>query len=179
VNLPEIEFSALRTTIASRGTVRMILLPVTVIAWAIVSLLILIFSDLPILALLPLAVLAGGFEALHALHVSVERIGRYLQVFYEDGSTLPLWETTAMAVGPALPGGGVDPLFAVVFLGATVLNLLPALLPGPTPAELAAVVVLHAAFIFRVVRARAAAAKQRAVELEGYRALRRPDREHR
>jgi len=51
----------------------------------------------------------GGFEAIHALHVGAERIGRYLQVYYEDAPDAPRWETTAMAVGPALPGGGIDP----------------------------------------------------------------------
>jgi hypothetical protein len=38
--------------------------------------------------------------------------------------------------------------------------------------ELGVVGALHAAFIFRVIRARGAAARQRAVELETYRALR-------
>jgi hypothetical protein len=172
VSLSEIEYSALRQTIATRGTARMLLLPVTMIAWAATSLVVLLFNDLPILSLFPLAVLVGGFEAIHALHVGVERIGRYVQVFYEAGTALPRWETTAMSVGPALPGGGVDPLFTVVFLTSAVLNLLSALLPRPTAIEAAAVMVLHAAFAFRVVRAYGAATKQRAVELESYRALR-------
>ena len=37
----------------------------------------------PIATLLPLLVLASMFEAVFALHVGVERIGRYLQVFHE------------------------------------------------------------------------------------------------
>jgi hypothetical protein len=79
-----------------------------------------------------------------------------------------------MAVGPALPGGGIDPLFATVFLCATVLNLIPALLPEPTPLELGVIATLHMLFVVRVLRARIAAARQRAVELESFRALRKP-----
>jgi hypothetical protein len=132
----------------------------------------LLFGEVPVACLLPLGVLVGGFEAIHALHVGVERIGRYLQVFYEAGGDMPRWETTAMAVGPSLPGGGIDPLFSVVFVCATFLNAVPALLPQPTRIELAVISALHAAFVFRVIRARGAAARQRAVELETYRALR-------
>jgi hypothetical protein len=113
--LPDAEYSVLRHTIASRGTVRMVLFPVVMIAWAALALMVLTFGDAPIAALYPLAVLVGGFEAIHALHVGVERIGRYLQVYYENPEAGPRWENTVMAVGPALPGGGIDPLFTVVF----------------------------------------------------------------
>ena len=65
----------------------------------------------------PLAILVGGFESINALHVGVERIGRYLQVFYE-GMPAPAWETTTMAAASRLRGGGVDPLFTVVFSAA-------------------------------------------------------------
>ena len=171
MSLRESEFTSLRATIALRGTVRMALLPVTLLGWALVSVLILLFGDLPVAVLFPLAVLIGGFEAIHALHVGAERIGRYLQVYYEDAPEAPRWETTAMAVGPALPGGGIDPLFSVVFISAALANLIPAFTPGPTRPELAVLLPLHAAFIVRVVRARGAAARQRAVELESYRAI--------
>jgi hypothetical protein len=177
MSLTGAEFAALRQTIATRGTARMILLPVTVIAWAVLTTLLLLLSELPVAALLPLAVLVGGFEAIHALHVGAERIGRYLQVFYEGDPTGPQWETTAMAVGPALPGGGIDPLFTVVFTCTTVINLMPALLPQPAAIEVGVVGVLHAAFLFRIVRARGAAARQRAVELESFRALKSPPAE--
>lgn len=169
--LAETEFAVLRQTISSRGTTRMALVPVTLIGWAALALTVMLLSALPVAVLLPLAVLVGGFEAIHALHVGAERIGRYLQVSYETDPDGPRWETTAMAVGPALPGGGFDPLFSAVFVGAAVVNLLPALAPQPTPIELGTVLVLHAAFVFRVIRARGAAARQRAVELESFRAL--------
>ncbi len=93
--------------------------PVTFIGWAIVAATLTVLGSQPATSLFPLAVLAGGFEAIHALHVGVERIGRYLQVFYESAPEGPMWETTAMSVGPALPGGGVDPLFTVIFAFAT------------------------------------------------------------
>lgn len=171
------EFLTLRQTIAIRGTVRMALLPLTLIAWSItaVALLVfetaLLFSSFPLASVFPLAILVAGFEAIHALHVGAERIGRYLQVFYEGADNGPRWETTAMAVGPALPGGGIDPLFTVVFACAAIANLLPALLPAPTAIEAVVIGVLHVAFVVRIVRARGAAARQRAVELETYRAI--------
>jgi len=172
MSLTDSEYAALRQTIASRGTARVILLPVTVLGWAILASLLMLFSDLPVAAIFPLAVLTAGFEAIHALHVAAERVGRYLQVYYEASPDGPQWETAAMAVGPALPGGGIDPLFTVLFTSAAVLNLIPALLPQPTPLEIGVIGALHAIFIVRVLRARIAAARQRAVELESFRALR-------
>ena len=165
------EYAALRQVISSRGTARIVLLPATIFAWAALAAVLLLFTDLPAAALFSLAVLTAGFEAIHALHVGAERIGRYLQVFYEGNPDGPQWETTAMAVGPALPGGGVDPLFTVVFLLATILNLIPAFIVEPTWIELAVVGLLHVAFLVRVLRARGAAARQRAVELESFKAL--------
>jgi hypothetical protein len=171
MSLTESEFLVLRQTIASRGTVRMVLLPITMLGWAGMVTLLLLFSELPVAALFPLGILVGGFEAIHALHVGVERVGRYLQVFHEGAPGGPGWESAAMAVGPALPGGGIDPLFTAVFAGATTLNMLPALIPGPTGVELGVVGFFHVAFVLRIVRARGAAARQRAVELESFRAL--------
>jgi hypothetical protein len=77
-----------------------------------------------------------------------------------------------MMVGPALPGGGVDPLFTVLFAAAAVINLIPSLLPGPTRLEWVFIGLVHAAFLLRLARTRWAAARQRAVELESYRAIR-------
>jgi hypothetical protein len=149
----------------------MVLVPLTCVGWAILTMTVLLVGGPPVAALLPLAVLAGGFEAIHALHVGAERIGRYLQVYYEGDPSGPKWETTAMTVGPALPGGGIDPLFSALFVAITLVNLLPALLPAPTPIESGVLGLMHAAFVFRIVRARGAAARQRAVELESFKAL--------
>jgi hypothetical protein len=171
MSLSEAEFVILRRTIAIRGTARMILFPVTMIGWAALALIVLIFGEAPVAALFPLAVLVGGFEAIHALHVGVERIGRYLQVYYENPETGPRWETTVTAVGPALPGGGIDPLFSTVFACVSFVNMIPALVPPRTRTEVGVIGVLHLAFVIRVVRARGAAARQRAVELESFRAI--------
>ena len=184
MNLTESEFTVLRQTIATRGTARMVLFPVTILGWAALAGTFTVAGGSPVASLFSLGVLTAGFEAIHALHVGIERIGRYLQVFYEGDDDGPKWETTAMSVGPALPGGGIDPLFTTVFGCAVIVNLLPALLPLPARLEFAiaadgtnrAVMVgvgaLHAALIVRLVRARGAAARQRAVELESYRAIR-------
>jgi len=173
MSLPDTEYAVLRQTIASRGTARMVLFPVTIIAWASLALIVLTFAEAPVASLFPLAVLAGGFEAIHALHAGVERIGRYLQVYYENLETGPQWETIAMKVGPALPGGGIDPLFTLVFASATFVNVVPALAlqPRPTAIELGVIGVLHVALVIRIVRARGAAARQRAVELESFRQI--------
>ena len=172
MSLTESEFAALRQTIASRGTARMALFPATMLGWAALAGTLPILGGSPVASLFSLGVLAAGFEAIHALHVGVERIGRYLQVFYEGEGEGPKWETTAMSVGPALPGGGVDPLFTVVFACAVIVNLIPALLPSPTRLEIGVIGAFHAALLVRLVRARGAAARQRAVELESYRAIR-------
>jgi hypothetical protein len=172
MSLQASEFTVLRQTIASRGTVRVVLLVVTLLGWAALAVVLLLFSVLPVAVVYPLAVLAAGFEGIHALHVGVERIGRYLQVYFEGEPDGPRWETTVVSVGPALPGGGIDPLFAVLFSCAAVLNLIPALLLQPIPIEIGVLGALHLAFVVRVVRARGAAARQRAVELESFRALR-------
>ena len=175
MSLTDLEFRILRETIAARGTVRMALLPATMLGWASLCGGLLVFTELPVAAVFPLGVLVAGFEAIHALHVGVERIGRYLQVYYEPGDGGPRWESTAMRLGPGLPGAGVDPLFTVVFVAAAMANLVVALVPEPVVTDLAALLALHAGFVIRVVRARAAAARQRAVDLEVFRALRAED----
>ena len=121
------EYTALRQTIAHRGTLRIGLLPGTLLGWGLLAALVIAGAESARAGLLPLGMLVGGFEAIHALHFGVERIGRYLQVFYEetgegDPADRPRWETTAMAAGPALPGGGIDPLFTPVFMTAVVVN---------------------------------------------------------
>ena len=172
MSLAESEYTVLRHTIASRGTARITLLPVTLIGWALVAGTLAVLGNNPAMSLFSLAILAGGFEAIHALHVGVERIGRYIQVFYEGTGDVPRWETTAMSIGPALPGGGVDPLFTVIFALVTLLNLMAAIVPSPTRLELAVIGLMHGAFLLRLVRGRWAASRQRAVDLESYRAVR-------
>ena len=168
------EFTVLRQTIATRGTVRMALLPVTVIGWAAITVALLHLGnpiDRALVWLIPLSVVIGGFEAIHALNVGVERIGRYLQVYYEGQSDGPTWETTAMSMGPGLPGGGIDPLFSVVISALAGLNLVLAFPHLRTTTDYVVVLPVHAIFWIRVIRARGAAARQRAVDLETFRAI--------
>jgi hypothetical protein len=161
------EFAALRATIRERGTIRMILLPIAFGLWGGAAIATTAAIQLPIGALLPLLVLAAGFEAIYALHINVERIGRYLQVFHEpDGG----WEHTAMTFGQRFPGRGPDALFSNLFLMATALNYLPVALGGTT-SELIVGGVLHLVLAFHIGTARSRASKQRAQDLERFQAL--------
>jgi len=163
------EFEALRATIRERGTVRMILLPVTFGLWAGAAIATTAVVALPIAALVPLMVLAAGFEAIYALHINVERIGRYLQVFHEtDGG----WEHIAMTFGQRFPGRGPDALFSNLFLIATALNYLPVALGGSVP-ELVVAGLLHLLLAFHIGTARNRASKQRQQDLERFETIKR------
>ncbi len=162
------EFEALRATIRERGTARMILLPVALGIWAAVAIATTAAVALPIVALVPLVVLAAGFEAIYALHVNVERIGRYIQVFHEEDGG---WEHVAMAFGQRFPGRGSDALFSGLFLVATALNFLPIGLGGTTP-EMIVAGFLHLLLALHIGTARRRAARQRRQDLERFTALR-------
>ena len=127
------------------------------------------------LGLVPLLVLAAGFEIVFATHVGVERIGRFVQARYEvaEGS-LPGWEHAAMQVGPAAGHAGIDPLFSGLFTTATMITLIPIallslqdgpMIAGVFPLELTIYGLLHAVFIVRIITARRFAAGQRARDL--------------
>jgi hypothetical protein len=177
LRLRETEYAALRATIRERGTRRMTLVVASAGTWALLALLATSnFPVQPVWALLPLIVLVAGFEAGFAMHVGVERIGRYLQVEYENGPGAPGWEHAATRFGatPAPAGGRTDPLFSVVFILAAALNLLPlatSTVPDPRDdvyrlaLDLALVLLAHLVFVARIIRARAYAAQQRALDL--------------
>jgi hypothetical protein len=159
------EYRALRLTIQHRGTARMVVLPVVFLGWAGTGVAAAAVITVPISTLVPLLVLVAGFEAVFALYVNVERIGRYLQVFHEtDGG----WERVAMLFGQRFPGTGPDPLFGRLFVLATSVNFLPAALGFETIPELVLLAVPHFVFINRVRLARAFAAAQRAEDLERF-----------
>lgn len=162
----EQEYTALRATIRERGTARIWVFILGSSAWAGIGVLGLTLTTLPFVALLPLFVLAATFEGVYALHVGVERIGRYLQVYYEDS-----WEKTAMAFGAPLAGTSSDPMFALLFGLATAANFAPVLFTGPVPAELVAIGGAHALFLVRVIFARRASKGQRAADLERFQLL--------
>lgn len=174
------EYRALRATIRERGTVRLIVTALTFFVWPPLLASIASPPAPPWLALLPLVVLWGGFEAIYALHVGVERVGRYLQLHYEAADTLPAWERTAMQLG-TLPGAttGADPLLFRLFLLATLVDLAP-LVPVAARVEdstvltvqLVVVSLLHFAFLMRVLQARRFAIAQRARDLHLFTQLR-------
>lgn len=158
----------MRATIRERGTARMVLVPLVFIGWAGVAIATAAVITVALSTLVPLMVLVAGFEAIFALHMNVERVGRYLQVFHEpDGG----WEHVAMRFGQNFPGSGPDPLFSRIFVLATSINFLPAALGGE-PLELVVLAVLHLAFIYRVRAAQKYAATQRALDLERFASLR-------
>jgi fatty acid desaturase len=165
------EYEALRATIRERGTARMVLLPVTFGLWGGAAIATTAAIALPIAALLPLLVLAAGFEAVYALHVNVERIGRYIQVFHEPNGG---WEHVAMRYGQRFPGKGPDALFSALFLIATALNYLPVALGGTVP-ELVAVGALHLLLALHIGTARRRASRQRQQDLERFEALKDPN----
>ena len=98
---------------------------------------VLAFLPFPVAAAIPLLVLVVTFEVIRPLHFGAERIGRYVQVFYEEegeqGRSLrdtPSWERVAMSFG-RVPGVGGHPLFVPIFFMATAVNYLGVILPGP------------------------------------------------
>jgi len=132
----------------------------------------------PIASVVPLLVLLGTFEAVRSLHLGVERIGRYVQVFFEEhpsGSAPtgpPAWEHTAMAFGPSMPGAGVHPFFQPVFILAISVNLLAVWLPGPLMVEAVPLVIPHIAFVVWMLHCDRGMRKQRATELARFREIR-------
>lgn len=163
------EYEALRATIRERGTARVVLLPVVFIGWAGVAVATAAIITVALSTLIPLLVLAAGFETIFALHVHIERIGRYLQEFHEtpgDG-----WEHIAMSFGRRFPGSGPDPLFTRLFIFATSVNFFPAALGGENW-EVAVVAICHLALIYRMRRAQSFAVRQRSDDLARFEALR-------
>ena len=160
------EYRSLRATIRERGTARMWLFATGFSVWAGLTLATAAVTATPLAVLLPLLVLAATFEAVFALHVGVERVGRYLQVFYDDQ-----WEQVAMQFGRPSGAVRIDALFLAPFLTAVVVNLAPLLVARPVPVEWIFVAGPHALVVLRLVTARAGAARQRAIDLERFRQL--------
>ncbi len=187
--LDQDEYIALRVTIRERGTARVCVFAGGIAAWTAATIATAALASTPVATLLPLLLLAATFEAVFALHVGVERIGRYLQVYYEadaggsDGSSgtdgsggtgrSAGWEHAAMAFGRPAGAATTDALFSVMFLIATLFNAAPALVAAPAPVELIFVGGAHALFALRLLTARMAAGKQRAIDLARFQQLKR------
>ncbi len=174
------EYRALRATIRERGTARIYVFAAGLVGWAALVLTTAATMTLPVATLLPLVVLAGIFEAVFALHVGVERVGRYIQVFYEadEEDSATRWEHAAMQFGPEAAKGTPNPLFASIFLIATLGNIAPAAFAGALPMEWALIGAVHALFGIRVIMARRLAGGQRARDLARFRALRNGSAPH-
>ena len=176
------EYTALRATIRERGTVRVCLFAGGIAAWAAAAIATAALANTPLATLLPLLVLASIFEAVFALHVGVERIGRYIQVFYESdgsdgsgrsgGSGGSGWEHAAMAFGRPAGAATSDPLFLLPFVLAALFNIMPALILEPARVEIIFVGGAHALFALRLLVARYAASQQRKIDLARFQELR-------
>lgn len=168
------EYRALRATIRERGTARMWIFAAGMGLWAGGVLVVACLIALPVATLVPLLVLAAVFEAVYAMHVGVERVGRYIQVFYEgaDQGATRRWEQAAMAFGRLYPGRGTDPLFTTFFVLATVCNMVPAMLAGAVAVEWLVVGLLHLLFIVRIGVAKRHAGRQRAMDLDAFEKIR-------
>jgi hypothetical protein len=166
------EYQALRDTIRERGTARLCAVLAGFVGWGALAIALLITELEGAITLAPFVVLVATFEINFFIHTGVERIGRYLQVFYEERSGSIGWETTAMNFGAKFPSG-LDPLFAVIFATTTALNFLSSLTVAQRrPGWVALSLLAHLAFAYRIVAARKLAASQRALDLERFRALR-------
>lgn len=179
----EAEYAALRATIRERGTARMVLLPFVFIGWAAAAIAAAGVITVAVSTLVPLLVLAAGFEAVFALHLNVERIGRYLQSFHEDDSSSSVdrtsahargarWEHVAMAYGQRFPGSAPDPLFGRLFVLAISVNFLPAALNFEFAAELILLAIPHFFLINRIRVARLTAATLHVDDLRRFTELR-------
>jgi hypothetical protein len=177
------EFRALRATIRERGSLRVATALGGLVSWAALHLAVQAWFPTPVTFLVPLLILVAAFEGVYALHIGVERIGRYIEACYETGMGEavqgPQWEHAAHAFGRRFTDGAgrLDPLFAVVFVSATVLNLVPIVLQtvGGPPVELIVYGSLHLLVILRIARARRFASRQRGIELELFDRISRGD----
>jgi len=180
-DLSDREYAALREAIATRGCVRPAFFVAGISSWTFALIGVLVWLPNPVAAAIPLVVLVCTFEAVRTLHTGVERIGRYLQVFFEetesnDGQrplSPPAWERSAMLFGRSVPGASGHPLFLPLFILAAVVNLLAVVLPGPIPLELATMAVPHAAFVVWLVYCDRGMRQQRAAELARFREIKK------
>jgi hypothetical protein len=165
------EYRSLRATIRERGTARIWIFFAGLLGWAGLAVATAALAELPVATLLPLLFLGAAFELVFVLHTSVERIGRYIQVFLEDETADAGWEHRVMAFGRRFPSSGPDPLFTVYFLIAAIFNFVPVVLAGAVAIEYWFVGALHLLFVGRLIVARRQASRQRAIDLERFQQL--------
>jgi hypothetical protein len=147
----------------------MVVVPLTFVGWAATAVATAAVITVAVSTLVPLLILVAGFESLFALHVNIERIGRYVQVFHEGEDSG--WETVALRFRQRFVPATPDPLFGRLFVLATSVNFLPAALGWENIPELVVLAVLHLLFINRIRLARAFAGTQSEKDLERFLAL--------
>lgn len=166
------EYNALRATIRERGTTRVWVVLAGTMGWAVAAVATVAVEAPPIVTLIPLLILATTFEITFALHTGVERVGRYIQVFYEDPADQAAWEHRIMEFGRSGARRlSTDPLFVRSFLIGVVLNLVAAMVSGPFAVEWAVLAIAHALLAVRILVARREAAGQRAADLARFREI--------
>lgn len=171
-DLRELEYTALRDTIRERGSLRMCAILIALAAWGVLAIGLLAAQLTGAATMVPVVVLAAGFEISFFIHTGVERIGRYIQVFYEEEQNTTAWETCAMNYGRSFPGG-TDPLFITLFASAAVVNFVSTFgLSTRRPGWMLVSFVAHLAFGWRLVNARQLSGSQRGTDVERFRSLR-------
>lgn len=142
------------------------------VAWGALALGLLAAQLTGAATMVPVVVLASGFEVSFFIHTGAERVGRYIQVFYEEEQNTTAWETSAMNYGRSFPGG-VDPLFITLFASAAAVNFVSTFgLLTHRPGWMLLSFVAHLAFGWRLVNARRLSGSQRGIDLERFRSLR-------
>lgn len=172
------EYVILRRTIAQRGSLRPILTLAGMGTWAAALIAVLALMPYPVAAAIPLLLLTVTFEVIRPLHFGAERIGRYLQVFYEEGddrnrslADTPAWERIAMRFS-SVPGVGGHPLFVPLFFFAALIDIfLFASMTAPNRLESVFVTGLHGMFIAWMFITDRAMRKQRDADLARLREL--------
>jgi len=176
-DLGRAEYEALRATIRERGSVRMLVILGGLMGWGALALGLWAAQGQGALTLVPFMALAATFELSFFIHTGVERVGRYLQVWYEeaetDGDGAGGWERTVMAYGTRFPTSA-DPLFITLFSTAAVVNFFGSLAAAPRrPGWIALSLIAHLALGWRFRTARGMAAAQRATDLERFTLLKK------
>jgi small neutral amino acid transporter SnatA (MarC family) len=177
-----LEYDSLRTAIRVRATLAPALLIVVMVGWAALTLWVFTTDVVSAATLVPLMVLAAGYEALYAVHVNAERLARYLQVAYEQPiasesatplTATPQSETTSLYYRQRFSSIGSNALFSALFILATLVNYVPAAVSG-TVEELVGIGVAHVLFAVRIIMTGRRAARVRSEDLERARTLVNP-----
>jgi hypothetical protein len=169
-DLSRLEFEALRATIRERGTLRLCAILAGLAVWAALAAAVSITELKGAASLIPLVVLSAAYETSFFVQTGVERVGRYVQVFFEEREKLNGWETTAMEFAARFRGGP-DPLFTTLFHLANVMDF-AALISWGSPGWTGLSLAAHAVMAYRIVTTKRIASTQRAVDLERFRLLR-------